>query len=207
MRNVLFPILFFVFLFPLQAYAAGQTYIIDPDQTHVRFAAKMCEADLLMGEFADVQGNIYFDENDVTSSRVNVIIDAASASFNKEYHHDDHIETIVEGEKFLNTGIFPKITFESLEVERTGDFTGKIKGLMSLVGVKRPFSLDVTFHEDAGKTKSGREFVSFSAEGKFKRSDFGILYALDRVGIRRIGDEVTVLLTVTANKEEEGTDK
>lgn len=192
----------FLVLLPAEAMAKGQLYKIDNDQTHVRFASKMCEADLLLGEFAKVGGEIYFDENDPSKSYANIEIDPSSAGFNKEYHGEDHIETIVKGKKFLNIVNFPKIKFKTTKLEKTSDTTANITGEMSLVGIEHPLTLEVTFHQDRGGEKGDRHFVAFSGYGKFKRSDHGIMYALDRIGIRRIGDEVTVMISVVANKKE-----
>jgi len=61
--------------------------------------------------------------------------------------------------------------------------------------------MEITFHDDVGMTAQGRKMAAFSAYGKFKRSDFGIVYGLDRIGIRRMDDEVTVLIDVAGNRK------
>jgi polyisoprenoid-binding protein YceI len=62
--------------------------------------------------------------------------------------------------------------------------------------------MEITFHDDVGMTAHGRNVASFSAYGKFKRSDFAIVYGLDRIGIRRMDDEVTVLIDVAGNRRD-----
>jgi len=179
-------------------------YELENEQTRVKFASKMCEPDLLMGEFGNVKGTIYFDEENVENSEVFVEIDAMSATFNKEFHGEDHIDTIVKSAKFLNVDLFPKITFKSTSIRKTSEFTGMLVGEMTLVGKTWPMELEVTFrNKDANVEDDGnRDVVYFSAFGKFKRSDYGILYALERMGIRKIGDEVTVMISATANKKD-----
>jgi polyisoprenoid-binding protein YceI len=62
--------------------------------------------------------------------------------------------------------------------------------------------MEVTFHEKTGLTSKGRMVAAFSTFGSFKRSEFGVNYGLDRVGIRRMGDEVMVMTSITANRSQ-----
>ncbi len=180
---------------------AAERYEIDNEQTHIKFAAKMCEADLLMGQFHKVEGSFLLDEEYPEHSSVSLLIHPESATFSKEYHREDHIDTIVKSEKFLHIAKFPEIHFESTSVKQTSDITADVTGNLTLAGVTHPMTLEVTFHKDDGHTRAGRTLAAFSAYGTFKRSNHGIMYALDRIGIRRIGDEVTVLVSVVGNKE------
>ena len=160
----------------------------------------MCAPKMLMGEFTDVNGTIYFDEDNVENSRVNLEITAKKANYNVEYHKGNPLVEIINGPKLLQTSVFPTIKFESTEVKKTSDFTGLVKGDMTLVGATFPFELDVTFDPEFGMTTEGRQAVSFVGSGKFERSDFNVNYGLDRIGIRKMGDQVQVLFSVVANK-------
>jgi len=182
---------------PVAARATPVAYQLDPDQSHVRFADKMCEADLLMGDFRGVKGTIWLDEEHPENSRVDVTIDARSGVYNKEMHKGEAIKAIMEGKNFLNVEKYPTMTFKSTKVEQTSDFTADVTGDLTLMGVARPFTMEVTFDKDQGLMAGGRQLAAFSAYGKFKRSDFRNYYGLDRLGIRKIGDEVTVLIVAT----------
>lgn len=191
---------------------AAERYTVDSEQSYVRIAVKMCEPDLLKGEFGNVSGAIVLDEENLTKSSVSITVTAADALFDHEFHRTDNIKDIVMGAKILKVLQFPLITFKSTEVipadthefkaygEQSRVITAVVKGELTLVGVTHPFELEVTFHEDTGLTSKGRMVAAFSAFGAFKRSDYGVLYGLDRVGIRRMGDEVTVMAAITANR-------
>ncbi len=196
-KQLVVPLLIFLLAAPALAHAAPVIYQIDPDQSHVRFADKMCEADLLMGDFRGVKGNIWLDERHPEKSRVEVTIDARSGVYSKEMHKGEAIKAIMEGKNFLNVEKYPTMIFKSTKVAQTSDFTANVTGNLTLMGVTQPFTMEVTFDKDAGKTASGRQLAAFSAYGKFKRSDFKNYYGLDRLGIRKIGDEVTVLIVAT----------
>lgn len=189
-----------------------ERYIVDSEQSFIRIAAKMCEPDLLKGEFGRLSGEILLDEENLEKSSVTITVKAADAVFDHEFHRTDNIKDIVMGEKILSVIKFPLITFKSTQIIRTNSdqfqaygeqasvITAIVKGDMTLVGITRPFEMEVTFHQDTGLTSKGRMVAAFSTYGTFKRSDFGVNYGLDRVGIRRMGDEVMVMSSITANR-------
>jgi len=198
MRHYIFTLILIAFM-PFTAAASGNLYTLDPTQTKVKFATKMCEADILEGEFQDVTGTFYFDETAPEKSWVEVTIVPASTVYSRDFHRDDHIKTIIDGEKLLNIKDFPLITFKSTDVKVTGETTADVTGLLTLVGESHPMTLEITFHKDVGESMAGRQLAAFSAYGTFNRSDFNVLYGLDRIGIRRMGNEVMVLIN-TAGK-------
>lgn len=189
---------------------SAERYTVDGEQSFVRVAAKMCEPDLLKGEFGNISGEILLDEENLENSSVTITVTAADAVFDHEFHRTDNIKDIVMGEKILKVLKFPLITFKSTKIiltntdrfeaygEESSIITATVKGEMTLVGVTRPFEMEVTFHEKTGRTSKGRVVAAFSTFGTFKRSDFGVVYGLDRVGIRRMGDEVMVMTSITA---------
>jgi len=190
----------------------AERYIIDSDQSFVRIAAKMCEPDLLKGEFGHVSGEILLDEKNLENSSVSITVSARDAVFDHDFHRTDNIRDIVMGEKILKVLHFPVITFKSTKIVRNKSrqfkaygkqssvITATIKGDMTLVGETHPFEMEATFHDKTGMTSEGRMVAAFSTYGTFKRSVFGVTYGLDRVGIRRMGDEVMVLSSITANR-------
>lgn len=194
------------------AVFSAERYIVDSEQSFIRIAAKMCEPDLLKGEFGRISGEILLDEENLEKSSVTITVTAADAVFDHEFHRTDNIKDIVMGEKILSVIKFPLITFKSTQIIRTNAdqfqaygeqasvITAIVKGDMTLVGVTRPFEMEVTFHQDTGLTSKGRMVAAFSTYGTFKRSDFGVNYGLDRIGIRRMGDEVMVMSSITANR-------
>lgn len=200
--------------FTSTAVFSAQRYTVDGEQSFVRIATKMCEPDLLKGEFGNVSGEIFLDEENLENSSVTITVTALDAIFDHEFHRTDNIKDIIMSDKILKALNFPLITFQSTKIIRTNaqDFkaygekssviTATVKGDLTLVGVTHPFEMEVTFHKQTGLTSTGRMVAAFSSFGTFKRSDYGVLYGLDRVGIRRMGDDVMVLTSITANRSE-----
>jgi polyisoprenoid-binding protein YceI len=83
--------------------------------------------------------------------------------------------------------------FDSTMVETTGEFTGKITGNLTLMGVTEPVVLDVTYNGAAkgAVLYDGRDAIGFSAKTHFDRTDYGF------TGYRSIvAPEVEVILEV-----------
>ena len=98
------------------------------------------------------------------------------------------------GPQWLNAGTYPSITFRSTKIEVTGPDTGKVTGDLTLHGVTKPVTLDVTYNGGyAGHPMDPHARVGFSAKGMFKRSDFGIAYGVPAPGTTMgVSDEVEV---------------
>jgi len=207
--------LFTVFLvfFSVQAMAGKfedaygpKLYDIEKDKTSVRFVTKMCTADIIQGRFNEFSGQIYFDEFEPENSWVDVTIDTSSLSLDKEMHGNHIIKDVIEDVDILNIKKFTTIRLKSTKLERTSMNTGFMIADLTLMGETHPVKLEVTF-ENTMKDKYARKIddgkVVFSAYGTFKRSEWNLLYGLDRVGIRRMGDEVQIFVTVTGKLHEE----
>ncbi len=103
---------------------------------------------------------------------------------------DDHLRS----PDFFNAAEFPEMTFASTGIERTSDKTGKITGDLTLLGVTKPVTLDVTFNQRAPHPLpqyNGVEVAGFSATTTIKRSDFGM-----STFVPAIGDEIEIILEV-----------
>lgn len=172
------------------AQAAPQAYSLDPSHSTVAFVLDHMGYAKMLGRFNSVAGDIQFDKDAVEKSSVKVTIDAASVDTNHA-KRDEHLRS----PDFFNAKEFPKLTFISTVIEKTGDKSGRMTGTLTLLGVSKPVVLDVTFNKDANSPVSKKDTVGFSARGTLKRSDFGMKY-----GVPAIGDDVTLMIEVEAVK-------
>lgn len=142
--------------------------------------------------FNDFDATLNFDVENPANSSVTVTIDPTSVDTDYPYaDQKDFNAALVNQENFFNASVFPDITFQSTGIEVTGDRTGKITGDLTLLGITRPVTLDVTMngfleeHPFAG----GIPAVGFSGTTTITRSDWGMDW-----GIGNIGDEVEILI-------------
>ncbi len=159
---------------------------VDRGHTSVHFTVWHGGVSPTIYQFRDItKVDFKFDPKDPSKSKVSLEINTASLDSN-HYFRDNWARSAAE----LNVWKNPVITFTSTKVEKTGDNTGKITGDLTLKGVTKPITADITYR----KTKhfSGKYMVhGFVAKGSFKRTDFGL-----KAFIPWIGDKIdfTVIL-------------
>ena len=87
----------------------------------------------------------------------------------------------------------PTAKFVSTKVEKTGDKTAKLTGDLTLNGITKPVTLDVTLNKQGEHPMKKKKAVGFSATTQIKRSDFGISY-----GVPNVPDEVDLEIQAEA---------
>ena len=172
------------------AFAAPVSYKIDPAHTAVAFIVNHVGFSNVIGRFNTVGGDVTFDKDAVEKSVVNVTIDTTSVDTNHA-KRDEHLRS----PDFFNAKEFPKMTFKSTKIEKTGDKTGKLHGDLTMLGVTKPVVLDIAFNKDGVSPASKLETAGFSARGTVKRTEFGMKY-----GAPAIGDDIQLLIEVEAVK-------
>ena len=120
------------------AYAA-ETYFTDQGHTEVRFGWSHAGVSMQSGEFTKASGKLVLDPDNVEKSTISVTIDAASVSTGF-VPLDDHIKS----KDFLEVETYPKITFVSTSVKKTGDKTADVTGDLTIHGVTKPVTLKTT---------------------------------------------------------------
>ena len=167
---------------------------LDPSHTLVEFSAKHLMITTVKGRITDVEGTIYADENDLSSSSVDVTLKAATLDTRTE-QRDNHLRSA----DFLDVENFPAIAFKSTRIE--GDRSEfKLTGDLTIRGVTKPITLDVTFE---GQTKDpwGGERIGFSAMGKIDRREFGLTWnVLLETGGLTVGNDIKINVEVEAVK-------
>ncbi len=169
---------------------------IDPAHTLVEFSAKHMMITTVKGRFADVRGMVTLSENDPDSS--SVVVDIATAGIDSRVEQrDQHLRS---GD-FLDVENYPQITFRSRRIEGARLNEGsefRIVGDLTIRGVTREISLDATY-EGRGRDPWGGERVSFSADTKIDRRDFGLTWnaALEAGGVL-VGNEIKIHIEAQA---------
>ncbi|MFA5371213.1 MAG: YceI family protein, partial [Sideroxydans sp.] len=128
-------------LFSTAAYAAPETYMIEPTHTLPRFEYSHFGYSTQLSRFDKTSGTIVLDRAAKNGS-VDVVIDATSvntgyALFNQHIQSPD----------FFDTEMFPTITFKSKQMKFDGDKPVAVSGDLTIKGVTKPVTLTLTsFH-------------------------------------------------------------
>jgi polyisoprenoid-binding protein YceI len=162
------------------------TWTIDPSHSTVEFVAKHMMVTTVKGRFAEFAGTVSADETSFEDSSVEVTFQAASLDTRSE-QRDTHLRSA----DFLDVERYPEVTFRSTAI-RGAKESFKLTGDLTIRGVTRPITLDVTY-EGEGKDPWGGTRASFSATGKFDRRDYGLTWnvALETGGIL-VSNEVKI---------------
>ena len=181
----------------LSGAAFASDWKIDPEHSQVGFAVRHMMVSKVHGKFTKFTGRVMLDDADITKSKVEVDIDAASIDTSNA-KRDEHLRSA----DFFDVTKFPKITFKSSKVEKhgggiavTGDLV--IKGISKTVQLMVP-SIAAEVKDPWGGIHRGTEEV----ELKINRKEFNLLWnkALDKGGVA-LGEEVTIELEVELIKE------
>lgn len=185
-------------LHPLLADVAAANYSLE--KTHAFMTVKVGHNGGITQyriSFTDFDGDLAFDPADPEASSISFTINPAAVETNypgdyaaghPESQWSSWNEDVSRDAKWLNSDVHPEITFVSTSASRTGDLSGTVTGDLTLLGVTRPVTLDVTYNGVANPPWfEGRDVIGFDASTKLNRSDFGMA-----AYIPNIGDEVTV---------------
>lgn len=99
------------------------------------------------------------------------------------------------GKEFFDTARFPTATFVSDKIDVINDTSAKVAGMLTLHGITKPVTLQVTLNKTGQNIITNKMSVGFSATTTIKRSDFGINTLLPM-----IGDEVQIIIGAEAFK-------
>jgi len=167
----------------MPALAATSTWNLDPFHTNAQFFVKHLGISTVQGDFTKVSGTVTLDDQDVTKSTVSVTIDVNSIDTRVSRRDDD-----LKSEHFLNAAQFPTITFQSTKVAKSGDNTLKVTGNLTIRGVTKEVTLDVT-GPTAPISAMGSQRRGFSGTTKINRQDFGV-----SADPGMVGDDLTILI-------------
>ncbi len=160
-------------------------WVLDPAHSEITFKVKHMMISNVKGEFTNFTVDV--DGEDITKSKVKVIIDASSITTKNE-DRDTHLKSA----DFLDVENHKELTFTSTSFKKTDDDESEMKGILTIKGVSKEISLDVEF---GGIVKDpwGNDKAGYSISGKINRKDWGLNWntALETGGVL-VSDEVKI---------------
>ena len=170
---------------------SASTWKIDPVHSVAEFKVRHLMISNVKGHFTSLSGVLHLDESDVTKSRVEASIDAASIH-TREEQRDAHLKSA----DFLDAEKYPTISFKSRKIEADGE-EAKVTGDLTIHGVTKEVVLKVEGPTAEGKDPWGNIRIGASASTKIKRSDFGLTWnAVLETGGIMVGDDLKIEVDV-----------
>jgi len=174
-----------------QGMPAG-TYQLDPNHTSITFKINHLGFSRYTGRFDKMEATLNFDGGAPEKSGLNVTIYPNSIDTNNA-----KLEEELRGDKFFDVIKYPRASFQSTAIQRTGPNTAKVTGDFTLMGTTHALTLDVTAIGAGIRPMDQKKVLGFSATSSFKRSDYGLQNLLPLVG-----DDVTLEIEAEFDKAE-----
>ena len=161
--------------FILATPVAAAEYEIDSGHTEVRFIWSHAGVSEQSGKWGTVRGKVNFDREAPENISANIKVRSNSAVTGVD-ELDDHLRS----SSFFKSRDYPEITFVSTGFTPTSDTTGTMTGDLTIVGITKPITLEVTLlHE--GEHPLGKRvkffrgnWLGIKATSALKRSDWGL---------------------------------
>ncbi|MGI9203090.1 MAG: DUF6152 family protein [Woeseiaceae bacterium] len=148
-------------------------------------------------QFADFDASLDLESGNMAASKVAITVDAASI-----VAAVPEFEERLRGAEFLDVANHPDITFVSTGYAETSETTGNLSGNLTIAGITKPATLNVTINAAAMNQMNRREMIGFAANGTINRSDFAMTEFSDWVD-----DELALNIQVEFQKSRDAAEE
>ncbi len=168
--------------------AHAETFTVDTSHAEIGFTVRHLMLSDVKGGFNSFQGTVDYDIDGKSLTALEGSIDISSIDTNND-KRDNHLQS---GD-FFNVAEYPKMMFKSTSIEKTGDHTFMVTGMLTVLGVDRKVVLPVTV---AGPVDDpwGNKRIGLSCTTELNRRTLGITNSPATM----IGDEVKVDINAEA---------
>ena len=180
-------------LLPLPVAAAPETFVIDMPHSFSNFEVGHLGITWIRGRFNKTSGKITLDRAEKKGS-IEAEIDVASVDTG--YARRDQL---LQNENYFNVAQYPTMTFRSSKLRFNGDALAGAEGELTLLGVTRPVTLEITSFKCITHPVNKREICGAVAIGTIQRSEFGMTKAS-----KSISEEVRIYLNIEAIRSQAG---
>lgn len=157
---------------------AQTEWSFDKSHSNVKFTVTHLMISEVDGFFSGYEGKVITKkEGDLDGASIEFSIDVNTINTDNTMR-DNHLKS----DDFFNAEKFPKITFKSSKVTKTGDKKYKVTGNLTMRDVTKEVTLDVNYlgstRDPYGNTKAG-----YKVSGSVDRFDYGLKWnALTELG-------------------------
>ena len=173
--------------------SAKESYKFDPSGSTIGFSVHQFLG-TTGGKFTNFSGRIEVDREHPENSSVTAQIDVRSID-TRIKKRDDHLRSA----EFFNVEKFPRMTFKSRSVKRTGPQSGDILGDLTMHGVTKPITLHVKLSTPLNATERTRWSVTTDP---ITRRDFNLMFAAAAESVSGISQTVAINIEIEAKSAE-----
>ena len=189
MKKIISSGLPLILTFLLVSIASFAQWSIDKGHTKFTFIAEHHGLSEVDGYFKKFDGKITSTKDDLSDAVFEITIESASLNTDLDIR-DNHLKS----EDMFNVEKFPTISFKSTSFSKIGGNKYKMAGNMTIKGVTKPITLDVTMNGPMAHPNPQNKTpqLGVKATTTIKRSDFGIGGKMATI---MVGDEIAIRAT------------
>ena len=189
MKKIISSGLPLILTFLLVSIASFAQWSIDKGHTKFTFIAEHHGLSEVDGYFKKFDGKITSTKDDLSDAVFEITIESASLNTDLDIR-DNHLKS----EDMFNVEKFPTISFKSTSFSKIGGNKYKMAGNMTIKGVTKPITLDVTMNGPMAHPNPQNKTpqLGIKATTTIKRSDFGIGGKMATI---MVGDEIAIRAT------------
>src|SRR5437588_5129873 len=168
---------------------------LDLGHTYIGFTGRHLMVATVRGEFEKFSGTVEFDEQDITRSKADIQIEAASVN-TRNAERDEHFRSA----DFFDVEHYPYITFKSKRVVVLDANYGQLIGDLTIRNITREVVLEGEYG-GVNQTPWNTYSAGFSLRGKVNRKDWGLNWNMVLAGGGLVaGDEITLAIDLELTK-------
>jgi polyisoprenoid-binding protein YceI len=155
--------------FSFGAFAAADTYQLDPTHTYPSFEADHFGGlSVWRGKFTKSSGTVTLDRAAKTGT-VDVTVDPASIETGNG-KLDEHLKS----NEFFDVAKYPSATYKGTDIKFDGDKPVEVIGNLTMHGVTKPLNLKIDSFKCMPHPMLKREVCGVEASAQFSRADYGM---------------------------------
>jgi polyisoprenoid-binding protein YceI len=162
---------------------AQTKWTVDKAHAKVGFTVRHMMLSDVDGNFKKFDASIIASKEDFSDAVFEISIDAASINTDNDMRDND-----LKSDSYFDVAKYPQITFKSTSVNKAGDKNYKVTGNLTMHGVTKPVTFDLTLNGVGKSIMTHKPVAGFKVTGKISRTDFGVGTAPKAM----VGDEITL---------------
>jgi polyisoprenoid-binding protein YceI len=147
----------------------AQSWSVDKAHAKLNFTVTHLGLAEVDGSFKSIDCKVTSSKEDFSDAVFELTADTKSVTTNNEMR-DGHLQK----PDMFDTEKFPTLTFKSTSISKVADKKYKLVGDLTIKGVTKSYSLDLTLMGSMVDKRSNKPKVGFKATGTIKRTDFGV---------------------------------
>jgi len=168
---------------------------IDPAHSEVSFKVRHLVVSTVTGHFTRFDAVIEAGKADFSDARITFEAEVDSID-TKNNQRDGHLKSA----DFFDAAAYPGISFASTSAKKISDHELKVRGNLTMRGVKKEVVLDVVYNGNVVGF-GGTEVAGFEIRTRLNRFDFGLKWnALTESGGVVVGNEVRIEILAEFNR-------